>query len=177
MAEEKIIIYGSKYGASKRYAEELARRTGIQAIDYHNIKNASAYSTVIYIGGLYAGGVEGLSKLVGHTPDDGRRRWIIVTVGLSDPAEPSTARDIETALRRQLPAGVFGHTATSHLRGAIDYSKLSSAHRVIMKLMYMSLKKTPPENRSASTQALIDTYNQKVDFVDFSSLDPIIAAL
>lgn len=174
---DKIILYGSKYGTTRRYAEELARRTGIPAVDFHSAQDASAYQTVIYIGALYAGGVEGLSKVARHTPDDGRRRWIIVTVGLSDPAEPSTMRDIESALRHQLPAGVYGHAAFYHLRGGIDYDALSPSHRVMMKLMYLSLKRTPPEKRSVSTRAMIGTYGQKVDFVDFSALEPITNCL
>lgn len=174
---DQIIIYGSKYGSSRRYAVELSRRTGIPAFDARDRYDLSAYGTVIYFGGLYAGCVEGLSKVIHHTPDDGRRRWIIVTVGLSDPSEPSTVRDIGAALRRQIPAGVYGHASFFHLRGAMDYSKLSPGHHVMMKLMCLSLKKTPPEKRSASTQAMIDTYGRKVDFVDFTTLEPILAAL
>lgn len=32
-----IIIYGSLHGAAKRYAEGLAERTGIKAIDYKEV--------------------------------------------------------------------------------------------------------------------------------------------
>lgn len=174
---EKIILWGSKYGTAKRYAQELSRRTGIPAFDFHDRPDVSDCGTVIYFGALYAGGVEGLSKVLRHTPDDGRRRWIIATVGLSDPAEPKTIRDIQSALRRQIPAGVYGHAAFYHLRGGIDYAKLTPAHRVMMKMMYLSLKRTPPEKRSTSSQGVIDTYGRKVDFVDFTTLDPILAAL
>lgn len=174
---DQIIIYGSKYGSSRRYAEELSRRTGIPAFDAHGRYDLSAYGTVIYFGGLYAGGVEGLSKVIHHTPDDGRRRWVIATVGLSDPSEASTVGNIETALRRQLPPGIFGHTALYHLRGGIDYTKLTPAHRVMMKLMYLSLKRIPPEKRSVSARTMIETYGQKVDFVDFSALEPIINSI
>ena len=174
---DSIIIYGSRYGSARRYAQELSRRTGIRAADYHECSDASVCSTVVFIGGLYAGGVEGLSKVVRNTPDDGRRRWIIVTVGLSDPNDPAHVQRIRSALRRQLPAGVCGHASFFHLRGGIDYQKLSPIHRIMMKLMYRSLKKAPPEKRSTSAQAMLATYGKKVDFVDFSALDSIEEAL
>jgi len=45
-----------------------------------------------------------------------------------------------------------------------------------MKLLYNKVKNLPPEQQNAETKALIDTYNQKVDFVDLDSLSEIIAA-
>ena len=30
-----IIIYGSQYGSTKRYAKQLAEKTGITAVDQH----------------------------------------------------------------------------------------------------------------------------------------------
>ena len=41
----------------------------------------------------------------------------------------------------------------------------------------MKPKNLPPEKRNAETQALIDTFNQKVDFMDLNALDPIVEAL
>jgi len=34
----KLIIYASKYGNTKRYAEELARRCGADAVDFKKLK-------------------------------------------------------------------------------------------------------------------------------------------
>lgn len=36
-----------------------------------------------------------------------------------------------------------------------------------MKLLYNKVKKLPPEQQRAETRAMIETYNRKVDFVDF----------
>ena len=58
----KIIIYGSKYGTAKRYAEEISKRTNIKLESYENLKNIEEYETIIYIGALYAGGVLGMAK-------------------------------------------------------------------------------------------------------------------
>ncbi len=57
-----IIIYGSHYGTTKQYAEELSRRTNIKSIPYGEINQINNYDSIIYLGGLYAGGVLGMSK-------------------------------------------------------------------------------------------------------------------
>ena len=43
-----------------------------------------------------------------------------------------------------------------------------------MKLLYNSVKNTPPEEMTAETKAMIETYNQKVNFVDETTLKPIV---
>ena len=35
-----IIIYGSHYGTTKQYAEELSRRTNIEAVSFKDIKRS-----------------------------------------------------------------------------------------------------------------------------------------
>ena len=80
-----LIIYGSQYGSTKRYAERLAEMTGIEAVDYKNAKNINDYDKIIYLGALYAGGVTGLKKTVGRLSSN--QELIIVTVGLADPTE------------------------------------------------------------------------------------------
>ena len=43
-----------------------------------------------------------------------------------------------------------------------------------MKLLYNTIKNIPEEKQTAENKAMIETYNKKVDFIDFSSLDEII---
>ena len=67
-----IIIYGSCYGSTKQYAEELSKRTNIKAISFKNVKEINAYNTIIYLGGLYAGGVLGMAKTIKKARDTSR---------------------------------------------------------------------------------------------------------
>ena len=46
-----IIIYGSLHGAAKRYAEGLAERTGLKAVDYKEVDSLGLYKRVIYFTG------------------------------------------------------------------------------------------------------------------------------
>ncbi len=59
-----IIIYGSQHGSAKRYAEGLAERTGLKAVDYKVVDSLGLYNRIIYFGAIYAGGVTGLKKTV-----------------------------------------------------------------------------------------------------------------
>ena len=44
----QIIVYGSEYGTTKRYAEKLSQLSGIYAIGYEDVKTKKTYSRIIY---------------------------------------------------------------------------------------------------------------------------------
>lgn len=130
--------------------------------------------TIIYMGGLYAGGVLGLAKTFrGFSLRDGQK-IIFITIGLSDPDEPENRHNIRMSIQKQLPSGLFQQAKIFHLRGGIDYQKLSFGHRTMMALLYRSLRKTPLEQQTPEDRALIETYGKQVDFINFSALESII---
>ena len=147
-----IIIYGSHYGTTKQYAEEH----------------------IIYLGGLYAGGVLGLSKTLKKVNKISKKGIIIVTVGLSDTSDEVNKNNIRNNIKSQIPKEIFDKAKIFHLRGGIDYSKLNFAHKTMMKLLYNTVKNLPEEKQTAEDRAMIETYNKKVNFINYSSLDQII---
>ena len=46
-----------------------------------------------------------------------------------------------------------------------------------MTLLYHKVKNLPEEKKTAEDRAMIETFNSKVDFVDYHSLDQIIEAI
>ena len=169
-----IIIYGSHYGTTKQYAKELSRRTNIEAISFKNVKEINDYDNIIYLGGLYAGGVLGMSKTIKKLNNIVNKKIIIVTVGLSDPMDEVNKNNIRNNIKKQVSKEIFEKAKIFHLRGGIDYSKLNFKHKTMMKLLYNAVKNLPKEKQTAEDRAMIETYNQKVNFVDFSCLDKII---
>ena len=81
----KIIIYGSKYGTTEQYAQELSKKTGIKSEEYTNVHDINQYETIIYLGALYAGNVLGMKKTLNKIEDCSNKKIIIATVGLADP--------------------------------------------------------------------------------------------
>ena len=169
-----VILYGSQYGSTYRDAQKLSEQTGIPAISYKDAPALSDRKTIVYLGGLYAGGVLGLAKTLRSFSFQSGQKLIIVTVGLADPNEPENQDNIRASLQRQLSPELFGRAKIFHLRGGIDYQKLSFGHRMMMKLLYQSLHRMPPEKQTAENRALIETFGKQVDFTDFSTLEPII---
>ena len=169
-----IILYGSHYGTTKLYAEELSRRTNIEVSSFKTIKDINQYDTIIYLGGLYAGGVLGMAKTLKNLNDVSHKKIILVTVGLADPTDEVNKNNIRNNIKRQLKKEVFEKAKIFHLRGGIDYSKLNFGHKTMLGLLYNSIKNLPEEKQTAEDKAMIETYNKKVNFIDFSSLDDII---
>lgn len=170
-----LILYGSQYGTTKRYADELSRLTGLPALSYEKAVDLAGCEQIVYLGGLYAGGVKGLKQTAKKFPAG--VRLILVTVGLADVQDEQNIENIRRSVRRQLPAGLLQNTVLFHLRGGIDYGKLSLPHRAMMTLLYNHARKLSPEQQSAETKAMIETFGRQVDFVDFAALAPVAAAI
>jgi len=170
----KIIIYGSQYGTAKQYAEELARKTGIDLKRYEDVTDINQYDTVIYIGGLYAGGVLGMKKTLAKISQCQSKKIIIATVGLADPMDTENSNSIKNSMRRQLSKELYENAHIFHLRGGIDYSRLRFKHKTMMGLLYKKAAGLPEEKKTAEVKAMIETYNKKVDFVNFDSLTAIV---
>ena len=170
-----IIVYGSNYGTTKQYANELSRRTNMKVISFKKVnQQINDYDNIIYLGALYAGGVLGMSKTLKKLNNISNKKIIIATVGLSDPADEVNKNNIRNSIKNQIPKEVFERAKIFHLRGGIDYSKLNFVHKTMMKLLYNAVKNLPEEKQTAENRAMIETYNKIVNFIDFSRLDKII---
>ena len=152
---KRIILYGSKYGTTKRYAEELARRTGIPCRNCKEVNSLSSCKEVIHLGGIYAGQILGLAHTVKLLRQEPEAKLLVATVELSDPADETNIHNIRDFIKKQLTEPLWDETKLFHLRGGIDYSKLSVAHRAMMGLLYSRVKKIPPEERNSETQGLM----------------------
>ena len=128
-----LIIYGSQYGTTKRYAEKFAEMMDFPVISYENIKSLTEYDRVIYFGGLYAGGVKGLKSTVKKLSPN--TKLVIVTVGLADVCDEENI---------------------------VNIRNLSFKHKTMMTLLYNRAKKLPEDRKTAEDRAMIETFNSKL---------------
>lgn len=170
-----LIVYGSQYGTTKKYAEKFSEMTDFPAVSYEMRKSITVCEQIIYFGALYAGGVKGLKETVRNLSKN--IKLIVVTVGLADPSDEDNIRNIRNAVGKQVPEWLLNNTPIFHLRGGIDYKKLSFRHKTMMTLLYHKAKGIPETKKTAEVQAMIETFNSSVDFVDYDTLRPILNAV
>ena len=171
--EDLVVLYGTNYGTTRRYAENLASRIGVTAVNFEHADIPSGCKVIVYFGGLYAGGVKGMKETLPKIRNNPYAKLIIVTVGLADVHNEENINNIRTSLSKQLPPEIYEKAKIYHLRGGIDYKKLNFMHKSMMKMLYSKAKKIPEEQQNAEVKAMIETYGQYVDFVDFEELTAI----
>ena len=73
-----IIVYGSKYGSTKKYADALAKKLAVKAYTFDEAKDLDQYEQIVYLGAVFAGGLLGLNKTFKSVRQTffGRMLWI-----------------------------------------------------------------------------------------------------
>ena len=171
-----IVIYDSKYGSTRRYALWIAEALACEAAfrKAFNPENLINYDTIIYGGGLYAGGVSGISLLTENFDRIKDKNIILFTCGLADPTDPDNVSHIREGLAKVLTPEMLNTVHLFHLRGAIDYSRLGLVHKAMMAMLHGTMLKKDYASLRKEDQLMLDTYGKKVDFTDQSSIAPII---
>jgi len=168
MLKKIAVIYKSKYGTTKRYAEWISEALNATLFESANIKphQLNDFDVVIYGGGLYAGRINGV-KLVTKNPC---KKLALFTVGVADPKDT----DYTEILGNTLTPEQISNTTVFHLRGGILYSKLSLVHKGLMVVMKKSIEKKPVAERDSDGVGILETYGKDIDFSDKTSIEPII---
>ena len=172
-----IVIYDSKYGHTKQYAEWIAKECSCAALPRKQASSAtlSDYDTIIYGGGLYAGGVSGINLLTENYDLLTTKNVILFTCGLADPENKENVAHIREALSKVLSSDMMSHFQIFHLRGGIDYKRLNLIHKAMMGMMRKMLLGKNPSERSAEDEELLRTYGKVVDFTDRNSTSALVA--
>jgi len=162
------VIYKSRYGATKRYAEWIAEALQAALFAASDILGSqlASYDMVVYGGGLYASGISGL-KLVKKNPC---KSLVVFTVGLADPA----ATDYAAILQRNFPPHLLSSTKVFHFHGGIDYQNLGLLHKLMMAVLKNRLAKKRESELSHEDKAFLATYGQKLDFTNQDTIEPLV---
>lgn len=97
------------------------------------------------------------------------KNLIVFTVGLSNPK----ATNYKNIINKNFTDALQKSISFFHLRGAIDYKKLTLIHRMMMLALKNKVKKSK-DTSSSETNLFLETYGKHIDFTDKASIKPLV---
>lgn len=169
-----IILYQSKYGATRKYARWLSEETDFPHIEVKQAKISDVikYDTIILGGGIYASGIAGLSFLKKHINSLGNKRIIVFCVGAS-PYDDKAYGEIVSRNMKDRLSGI----PCFYCRGAWDMDAMNVLDRSLCKMLRKAVGEKSPEEYEVWEQALMAAGDEKCDWTDRKYLEPILAQL
>lgn len=170
---DTVVVYKSKYGATKKYAEWISKALDADLFEASGVsaETLQKYTTIIYGGGLYAGGIIGFSLIKKAYDKLKDRKIVLFTVGLADPKDTDQFRPL---IDKNLTKEMQDSIKIFHFRGSIDYSKLNPVYRAAMSLVKRNAERTAEKGKSDEDRLFLETYGKAVDFTDETSIAPLI---
>lgn len=195
--QRTIVLYTSKYGAAETYAQWIAEALGCCAVplDKFSKKELQGYDTVIYGGGVQAGGIRGLEQFTKWIKGDLKlrqmakrgtiseaeaaeigafdRQYYIFAVGISLDSEENRLqlRDInfDKNWLRELPC--------FFLPGAFDPAKLAGVDKAIIKVATKMFLDKPEAQAAAEDMQVLRYFETGCDLIDRTRTTALIEAV
>ncbi len=168
-----IVIYKSKYGSTKAYAQWIAEALSCEAVEAKNVKAESlaVYDTIIYGGGLYAEVIAGVSLITKHFDALKDKKLIVYTTGIT----PLDCKEYyeKLVVNKNFTPQMLECIRLYHFMGKMVLEELSLPHRTAIKGLkkLMSAKEHPTEME----QLLITLCDADGDFTDKGAIDELVA--
>lgn len=165
-----VVIYYSKYGHTKQYAEAIARRLNCPmfSIETANNKDLTSFDTIIFGSALYAGKMKG-KEFLDQTID---KNLVIFTVGLSEPE----VTDYSEIMKMSLSPQAISKAKIYHYLGGMTFNQMSFMDRMLMRMMKkMKFDKTPVAEQSTNFRHMMDHYYEGFNYFEESAIDELVA--
>lgn len=166
-----IILYQSKYGATKKYADWLMEKTGYDCVETKKVKveNLRNYDVIILGGGVYASGIAGLQFLKKNINQLADKKIAVFAVGASPYDEKAIQQIRDMHFKDALSnIGLF------YCRGAWDEEKMKFGDRALCKMLQKAVAKQNPDEYEPWQKALMCAMGQTCDWTDKSYLEPLL---
>lgn len=154
-----IIVYESKTGFTKKYADMLAAKTKLNAIRVNEISRISQDEEIIFLGWLKVGKIQGLNKLKKH------RVIAVCGSGTAQTAEPNT----ETVVARNKIENI----PFFYLRGGcFPLRELKGMDKIMLSMFVKILKGR--KDKGEKTEEAISNIENGFDGVKENNLEPVL---
>lgn len=161
------VLYRSKTGFTKKYAEWIAEDLSVEAHNLDAVENLNellqGIDTLVFGGGLYAIGINGLKKLLNDVSKTDIRNVFVFCTGLSIDSE-EVQKEIYSNNLKDVDKG---NIKLYYYRGGFDYRKLNLTDQLLMRLLKLKIEIKKKRKPLASDElGMLAVFHRQVDFTD-----------
>lgn len=171
-----LVIYKSKTGYTKKYADWIAEEL---SADIRDVSECTAdiirsYDTIIFGGGLYAVGINGVKIIKQNLHQLEGKKIIVFATGVSPSREEALieVRDQNFTFEEQKQIKFF------YLRGGFEYSRLNPIDKILMTLLKLKIKGKKDLLKKELTLdeiGMLAAYEKPVDFSKRKYIDKLVS--
>ncbi len=170
-----LIVYWSKTGFVKKYADWMAEELSAEIISGKKIKKEELkeYDSYIFGGSLYAVGINGADFIKKNIKELEAKKTVVFATG----ASPAKKDIIEEVKSKNFSTEEQKYFKFFYLRGGFDYSKLRFKDKVLMRMMKWKLnsKKKKGEQMTEEEKGMLAAFDNPVDFTDRDNIEEIVS--
>ena len=150
-----IVVYKSKSGYTKTYAEWIAEelKCDLRQADEISVDDLKQYDVIIYGGGLYAVGINGISLIKKNYSLLHNKKIVVWATGSS----PGRENQQQEVWNHNFPETQFSSIKKFYLRGGFDYTKLNTGDKILMSMLKIRLKSKRMKNEDE--QGMLAAYD------------------
>jgi len=170
--ERTVVIYKSKRGSTKQYAEWIGEELQCPVISEKDFskKDFANYDNIIYGGHVQAGGIMGFDLIKKNMRRLQDKKLVIFAVGLNVMSKET---------RMQLREINFDKKSVERITcyycpGAYNPESIKGNDAAIMKMMISMLEGKPYAERTEEDAILLEAVKNGANYVDKKYIEPII---
>lgn len=174
MGTSAVVIYQSKYGATRRYAQWLSKALDCPCMEKAvcQPEDLQKYDTIIFGGGIYATGIAGISLIKKQYSNLQGKRVVLFAVG----ASPEDEAIVPALRQNNLPEEM--HTIPLfYLRGAFDEGSMKTGDKLLIKMLKSVVLKKAPDKMENWERALAQAIGKTADWTAQEAIEPVLAAV
>ena len=167
-----VVVYRSKYGSTKAYAEWISEELGCDIFEYKEVKidDLLKYDTIIYGGGLYAEVINGVYLLTKNMDKLKGKKIAVYSTGIT----PLDCREYydKLVVEKNFTPEMMEQIKVFNYMGKMIIEELSLPHRTALKALKALMKNK--ENPSEMEKLLITLCDASGDFTDKAAIKELI---
>lgn len=165
-----LVIYKSKTGYTKKYAEWIADELGADILEVSKatVNMLTSHDIIIYGGSLHAVGINGI-KFIMQNLDKLKGKKVIVFATGASPVREETINEVRN---RNFTVQQQSNIRFFYLRGGFDYKRLNLFDKLLMLMLKWKINKK--KELTADEKGMLAIYDKAVDYTKKNNIDEII---